>query len=111
MLLLNDPAFLEAARGLAESTLKQQGDDPIRISFAFARILSRPPEAEELKDLVEFVNRQEQRFRAQPNQAKALMGIDPKETTAFGINILARKAAFTALGRMLFNLDETVVKR
>ena len=39
------------------------------------------------------------------------MGIDPKETTAFGINLLARKAAFTALGRMLFNLDETVVKR
>ena len=111
LLLLNDPAFLEAARGLAESTLKQQGDDPSRISFAFARILSRPPEAEELKDLVEFVKRQEQRFRAQPNQAKALMGIDAKETTAFGINLLARKAAFTALGRMLFNLDETVVKR
>ena len=109
LLLLNDPAFLEAARGLADKSLAQPGDDASRVSFALTRVLSRPPSPDELADLDGFVKRQRERFATNPAQARALLGLDAKDTT--DTMLLARRAAFTALGRLLFNLDESLVKR
>jgi len=109
LLLLNDPAFLEAARGLADSLLPRSEGEPGVIAYAFARVLSRPPSAEELADLQEFVRRQRERFQAKPEQARALLGLDDKANVQQGL--LVQRAAYTALARLLFNLDEAVVKR
>jgi hypothetical protein len=109
LLLLNDPAFLEAARGLADSLLLRSEGEPGVIAFAFARVLSRPPTAEELADLTGFVQRQRERFEKNPEQARALLGLDAKANVQQ--SVLVQRAAYTALGRLLFNLDEAVVKR
>lgn len=109
LLLLNDPAMLEAARGLADTLLRRSQLNPDPISYAFARVLSRPPTPEELADLTEFVSKQEARFQAKPEQARALLGLDAKENVQQ--SLLTKRAAYTALARLLFNLDEAVVKR
>jgi len=72
-------------------------------------VLSRPPSAEELADLQEFVHKQRERFQAKPEQARALLGLDDKANVQQ--SLLVQRAAYTALARLLFNLDEAVVKR
>ena len=47
---LNDPQFVEAARFLAQTTLKEGGEtDEARIDFLARRLLARPFRPEELK--------------------------------------------------------------
>ena len=50
LVTLNDPQFVEAARCLAQTTLKEGGDkDEGRIDFMAQRLLCRPLRAEEMK--------------------------------------------------------------
>src|SRR5687768_2447416 len=56
--MMNDPTFVEAARVLAESTLKEGGDSvEKRLGFAFRRAVARPPTAAEMAVLREAIDR------------------------------------------------------
>ncbi len=83
---LNEPLFQEAARALAERAMKDGGaTDGARLTYAFRRSLSRRPTEEESATLLAFLEKQKQRL--------------PDAT-----------AAWTALSRVLLNLDETITK-
>ncbi|MBX5494646.1 MAG: DUF1553 domain-containing protein, partial [Bryobacteraceae bacterium] len=81
---LNEPLFFEAAKALGALALKNGGKrDEDRITYAFRRCLARKPNAEELAELTAFLNKQRPR---------------------------GEEAAWTALARVLLNLDETISK-
>ena len=81
---LNEPLFVELAQALADKTLKEGGKtDGDRLTFAFRRCVSRAPDAAERDELLSFLNKQKTR---------------------------GEQAAWTALARVLLNLDETITK-
>jgi hypothetical protein len=64
LVLLNDPQFVEAARGLAERMLREGGAGPDgQLVFAFRLAATRNPTVGELKLLTELYQRQLALFR------------------------------------------------
>jgi hypothetical protein len=105
--LLNDQAIWEAAQHLGGRLAAQNGSVTERARRLFRRILVRPPTATEEAMLVKFFEAQKQRFTARPADAAAVAG--PGEPGASATPV-AERAAWAALARVLFNLDETIVK-
>ncbi len=113
---LNEPLFLESARALASRIVAEGGaNDADRVAFAVRRCLGRDPKIDESSVLQDFVAKQKQRFQregsdpwlllADNDQQKTdLMATLPKDTTP------ADLAAWTALARVVLNLDETITK-
>lgn len=106
LMTLNEPVFLEAARGLAERTLTEGGTaDAERLSYAFRRCVSRPPESAEQAELLNFLQQQRQHFaRADVNPTELAGSTVDAELPA------AERAAWTAVARVLLNLDETITR-
>jgi hypothetical protein len=107
--MLNDVALVEAAQALGQQTTAREGSDPDRFTFLFRRVLTRLPTAEEQGLLLGFYQVQKERFRENTRNsgefryaAQALAGP--------GEGPLPERAAWTALARVLFNLDETITK-
>jgi hypothetical protein len=107
--LLNDPSFVEAARALAERTLREGGtDDGQRLTWIWRRVLSRPPAPSERTLLSELLEKHRRDFAADRAAALQLRGvgqsavdptIDPGEL-----------AAWTSVARVILNLDESITR-
>ena len=109
LVTMNDPQFVEAARNLAERTLKDGGaQDTARLDFMAGRLLARPLNQAEkkiaaggLKDLLAH-------YRASPKDAAALVAVgDSKADAALDKPTLA---AYTMVANELLNLDEVLNK-
>ncbi|MFN9369475.1 MAG: DUF1553 domain-containing protein, partial [Planctomycetia bacterium] len=103
---LNEPVFVEAARGLAMRTLREAGpDDGGRIDHAFVLCTSRPPTPAERRELLNFLQTQRRRLADGWLSARTIAA-DPAEmppgTTPQDV------AAWTLAARVLLNLDETL---
>ncbi|MEZ5356791.1 MAG: PSD1 and planctomycete cytochrome C domain-containing protein [Bryobacteraceae bacterium] len=97
---LNEPLFLEAARALAKRTLEQGGSsDPLRLNFAFRRCVSREPAEAESAELLQLLRSQQRRFQSGELKAVEFAGVDSPDL-----------AAWTAVARVILNLDETITK-
>lgn len=109
---LNEVVFMESAQALARQALAGGGaSDDERLTYAFRRCVSRRPEPEELAELKDFLARQSQRLAAgwvspwllatgkETRPADLPAGITPTQL-----------AAYTAVSRVLLNLDETITK-
>lgn len=109
---LNEPLFLECARGLALLSLQKGGDwDTDRLTFAFRRCLSRPPTAEEADTLLALLHRQTERFEKGAANPWELIADKPESRPKLPDGVTpARLAAWTAVSRVLLNLDETITK-
>ncbi len=102
---LNETMFLETARALAVNTLQHGGTrDEDRIRYAFERCVSRPPVARETEVLLKLLQGQAARFTSGEANALELTGQLPA-----GL-VPAQAAAWTAVARVLLNLDETITK-
>ena len=106
--LLNDVAFVESARVLAERVLATPGDDASRLKRAFSLVLSRPPSPEEMSLVISSLNRARRHYRAHPKDAGAFGtvgshsprdGLDPIQVAAFG-----------AVASVLLNSDEAITR-
>ena len=97
---LNEPLFQEAARALAALTVRQGTTDSARVHYAFRRCLQREPNERESAELLGLLERQAKRFESGELKASEMTG---------GAND-ARLAAWTAVSRVLLNLDETITK-
>ncbi len=108
--LLNDPAFVEAARAFAVRLEKEKpgANDGEKIHHAFLLALSRPPRDEELSSLTEFLETQRRNYAEKPDEAKALLstGFSQPEIGEDPANL----AAWTHLCRVLLNLHETITR-
>ncbi|MFM7055436.1 MAG: DUF1553 domain-containing protein, partial [Planctomycetota bacterium] len=107
--LLNEVTFVEAARVLAQTTLRESGSTAEeRITFAFMRVLGRTPRAQELPVLLRALARAESHFSAHPEAAEKLITIGefPVESVA-SPRVLA---SWTAVCSLMLNLDEAVTR-
>ena len=100
--LLNDIVFLEAAQALGTLLAAQPGTVEDRIRTAFRRVLTRPPTDDETATLAKFFATQHARFATAETEAKKLAPDGPGDA--------AERAAWTALARALFNLDEAITR-
>jgi hypothetical protein len=82
--LLNDQGYVELAQGLAARVLREVKTDDERLRYAFRLCLARPPSTREQMRLTELLARQ-------------LAEVSPEE-------------AWTAVARVLLNLDEFITR-
>lgn len=113
---LNEPLFLESARALATKLVADGGaSDAERITYAVRRCLSREPKVDEMSVLQDFIVRQKQRFNREGVDPWLLLADDDKSKEKLSANLPAGAtpadlAAWTALARVVLNLDETITK-
>jgi hypothetical protein len=100
--LLNDPACTEAAQALGRMMTERKGSAAERVDHLFRRCLTRPPSAEEKSQLMTFFETQKRRCQHKELDAAKIAGVGPGDVN--------ERAAWTALARTLFNLDEAIVK-
>jgi hypothetical protein len=106
---LNDPAFFDAARGLARRTLQEAAPGlNERATFAFRACVARRPEPAELERVTALFRRELEHFNGDPSKAgEVALGGDvlPPE----GVEA-PEFAAWTLVANVLLNLDETLTR-
>jgi len=109
---LNEPLFVESARALALKTIQEGGTrDAQRLNYAVRRVLARNPSPAESKELLALLTREEQRFSDEKHDPWQLAANDPAHPPALPPNVTpAQAAAWTAVSRVLLNLDEAITK-
>ncbi|MCH7228203.1 PSD1 and planctomycete cytochrome C domain-containing protein [Haloferula sp. A504] len=108
--LLNDPVYVEAARGFAVRVLSETPDaEPAgRLARMFELVLSRQPDQLERQRLLDFQKRQEQNFREGTDDANAFLGIGIAPVPeGFDAHELA---AWTQTARLVLNLHESITR-
>jgi mono/diheme cytochrome c family protein len=109
LVLLNDPAYIEAARVLGQRILKEGGTTTAeRIAFAFKLCTSRPPRSHEFDVLSRIFDAQLAKFKQNPAAASKLIGVGESAKPAELDE--SELAAWTTVGNVLLNLDETISK-
>lgn len=107
--LLNDPEFVEAARGFATHLLADhKARDADRLERAYAQTLARAPKLGEKQSLIAFLSQVREAYRARPEDAKKLLAIGyaPTAVNADAVEL----AAWTSVCRVLLNLHETITR-
>jgi hypothetical protein len=109
---LNEPIYLECARALALRTLVEGGpSDADRLGYAFRRCLARSPDEREATTLLELLHRQTRRFERAGADTWSVAANDPAKPPALPAGTSAPElAGWTAVARVLLNLDETITK-
>jgi mono/diheme cytochrome c family protein len=106
--LLNEVTFVEAARKLAEQSLRQPGDNDAKLAWTFRKVVRREATAAELAVLRKGLDKRLATYAADATLApkllaqglsKAAADLDPNQL-----------AAWTATANILLNLDETVTR-
>jgi hypothetical protein len=108
LVTLNDPVYVEAAQALARRMEKEQGSTMDKIAYGFSLCLARPPQEGELHRLVEFYEAARGDYAKNPEKALALANIASQ--SAAGGQESGNLAALTAVGNVLLNLDETLMR-
>ena len=105
---MNDPSFVEAARVFAQELMTEHKAFPDRFAAGFNQLLARSPLSEETALLTSLYRNQLHRYRAQPEDAKALLGVglSPANDKLDPADL----AATTAVTRALLNLHETITR-
>ena len=105
---LNDPTWVEAARMLAEKSMKATADPAGRLTHAFRRVLGRKPTDYDLEALVRMHSRQLALYAADADAAKQLLSVgESKRDEALDA---AEQAALTSVCLAIFNLDEALTR-
>ncbi|HYT93384.1 MAG TPA: DUF1553 domain-containing protein, partial [Gemmataceae bacterium] len=110
LVTLNDPVYVEAAQALARRVVKEGGaTTEARVSYAFRLCLARPPSDAETRRLLDLYERARTKYAAAPKDAQQL-ATDPLGPLPPGTNAV-ELAAWTVVGNVLLNLDETFARR
>jgi hypothetical protein len=105
--LMNDVQHVEAARALAERSLTEGGrTTDERITFLYRTLLSRRPDADELRLVTANLAQQRELYRADPAAARKLVAAG--ESKPRGVAPADETAAWTMIANLLLNLDETL---
>ena len=106
--LLNDPAFVEAARVFAARLLGEKAqDDNVRLKAAFTLAMNREPKEKEVAALTAFLAEQRKTYESAPEDAAKLLaiGLAPEANLD-----PAEHAAWTQVARVLLNAQETITR-
>ncbi|MFO0849614.1 MAG: PSD1 and planctomycete cytochrome C domain-containing protein [Gemmataceae bacterium] len=109
---MNEPIFLEAAQALARRVLSEGGkSDTERMSYAFRLVTARTPAQAEADALLRLLAKQTAKFADPASDPWAVAFRGPEEHRKLPHTATpAQAAAWTAVARVLLNLDETVTK-
>jgi Protein of unknown function (DUF1553)/Protein of unknown function (DUF1549)/Concanavalin A-like lectin/glucanases superfamily/Planctomycete cytochrome C len=107
--LMNDEAFLEASRKLAERVIKEGGPQPeARVRYLYRLVLSRDPRPQESQVVLQALNGFRTRFGQDAKAAADFVSYgDAARDPALDVPELA---AYTAVSNLVLNLDAAVTK-
>jgi hypothetical protein len=108
LVTLNDIQFVEAARTLAQRTLKEAGTDDARLDYIARRLLDRPFRADETAIVKASLADLLKHYRGDVPDAKKLVALG--ESKADPSLDVAALAAWTMVANELMNLDEVLNK-
>lgn len=109
LVLLNDPSYVEAARGFATRMMMEGGSSPnSRIQWAFREALSREPTGAELKILRDVAHHHARRYASAPEAAQSLLNVGQSPTPE-GADT-AELATWTSVARVILNLHEFITR-
>jgi hypothetical protein len=109
LVLLNDPSYVEAARGFASRMLRHGGETvSSRIAWGYQQLLQRSPTSEELVTLEQLLTRHRERYASEPAAATELLstGLAPPPKDMDAVEL----AAWTHVARVLLSLHETITR-
>ncbi len=107
--LMNDPTFIEAARGLALRILNESGSsDRHRLAWAWQTALGREPNREEFAVAKALLGETRKRYQADAKAADELLAVGMLKLP--GGLASSEAAAWTVLGQALLNLSETITR-
>ncbi len=110
LVTLNDPVFVEAAQALARRIVRAGGKTTRqRVVYGFRLCLTRAPSDREADRLVNLFESARKQLAATPAKA-ADLATRPLGPAPAGMDVLDL-AAWTVVGNVLLNLDETLAKR
>jgi hypothetical protein len=106
LVTLNDPVYVEAAQALGRRMAQHDGPTEDKARFGFRLCLARAPRDQELRKLVDFYEAARASYATKPEMAKQMAGL----TDSSVFNEPADPAAWTAVGNVLLNLDEMLMR-
>jgi len=105
--LLNEVAFVEAARNFGQRMLTEGGHDhPSRLKWGFRELTSRWPTDEELVIISALLDRSYKRYEGDESAAEDLVSVGDSEPID-DIHVIGL-AAYTQVASLLLNLDEVI---
>jgi hypothetical protein len=108
--LMNDVAYIEAARMLAERMMSSGGEQAAdRLAWAFRLATSRWPDEKEKQVLRENHRSQLEYFRRNPREAKNLLAVGEKRNSSKFDTV--ELAAYATTASLILNLDEVITKQ
>ncbi len=112
LVALNEPIFVEAARGLALRVLREGGGtDEARIEYAFRLTTGRKPTKEDTADVQELLKSQKAKIGDGWLNPREITTGDPAKLPELPKGVTPTEAAAWVLAsRVLLNLDETMTK-
>jgi hypothetical protein len=108
LVTLNDPQYIEAARVLASSILKQAADFESRIQLLTLRVMARELTAEEKQIVQQSLDDLLKHYQGQPAAAKELLQVGDAPQVPELVD--AEVAAWTMVANEIMNLDEVLNK-
>ncbi|MCL4210622.1 MAG: DUF1553 domain-containing protein [Phycisphaeraceae bacterium] len=110
LVLMNDPQFVEAARGLAQRALLRSGalSDVDRLAWVFEAATSRTPATDELDVLLRLLATQRERFSNDADAAARFIGVG--ESKPDPSLAPAELAAWTTVTGTILMLDEVITR-
>ncbi len=107
LVLLNDPQFVEAARGLGHRMLAEGGNTTKkRLTYGFRLATGRAPAGDEIRVLAQLLETQVSEFQRDPDAAAKLLNVGEFKATENSVEL----AAWTTVASTILNLDESVTK-
>lgn len=108
LIMMNDPAVLEASRVLAQNLLAENSTVDDKIITAFRRIICRKPSEKELTLLSEYYKEQLDQFTQKKLNATATLRVGEYPlNTKLDMN---QSAALMKVVNTIYNLEEAIVK-
>lgn len=110
LVTLNDPVYIEAAQAFARRILEEGGDSvENKVTYGFRLVLARLPYDLERERLIKLYLTVLADYQADMESAKDIATM-PLGDLPEGMD-MAEAAAWTVVGNVLLNLDETLAKR
>lgn len=117
LVTMNDPVFVEAAGGLAARMLRGEGDLTGRLRRGMELAVQREVGAEEVTPLLRLWQQAAARYRAEPEEARALLEVarfrsadGPPGTVPEQGDHEADRAAWVVVASTILNLDEFLTR-
>ena len=109
LVTLNDPQFFEAARNLAQRTLKEGGEkEAERLDYMARQVVARPLSSKERRIVENLLKEMRTHYESERKAAGEVIAVG--ESLVDGTLDVPELAAYTMVANQLMNLDEVLNK-